>query len=109
MSQRSSSKIRRDDEVQVIAGKDKGSRGKVIRVMTDKGRVLVSKVNLIKRHTKPSQAGRGGIIEREAPLALSNVQFYCPKCKVGVRLGFKTLEDGRKVRFCRKCAEVVDR
>jgi len=103
------SKIRRDDEVQVIAGKDKGARGKVIRVLSDRGRVLVSKVNIIKRHTKPSQAGKGGILEREAPLALSNVQFYCPKCKTGVRLGNKTLEDGRKVRVCRKCSEVVDR
>jgi large subunit ribosomal protein L24 len=102
-------KIRRDDEVQVIAGKDKGARGKVIRVLADRGRVLVSKVNIIKRHTKPSQAGQGGIVEREAPLALSNVQYYCPKCKTGVRLGFKKLEDGRKVRTCRKCGEVLDR
>jgi len=102
-------RIRRDDEVMVIAGRDRGLRGKVIRVMPSDGQVLVAKVNMVKRHTRPSQAGRGGIIEREAPIAVSNVQFYCPRCKRGVRLGAKRLEDGRKVRFCRKCGEVVDR
>ncbi len=101
-------RIRRDDEVIVIAGKDKGVRGKVISVAAREGRVLVAKVNMVKRHTKPSQAGRGGIIEKEAPLAISNVAYYCPNCKAGVRLGMKTLEDGRKVRHCRKCGEVLD-
>lgn len=103
------SRIRRDDEVVVIAGRDKGARGKVIRVMPSEGRVLVSKVNMVKRHMRATQTSAGGIIEKEAPLAISNVQFYCPKCKSGVRLGAKKLEDGRKVRFCRKCGEVVDR
>ena len=103
------SRIRRDDEVVVIAGRDKGARGKVIRVIPADGRVLVNKVNMIKRHTRPTPNGSGGIIEKEAPIAISNVQFYCTNCKGGVRLGAKMLEDGRKVRTCHKCGEVLDR
>jgi len=102
------SRIHRDDEVLVIAGRDKGARGKVIRVISSDNRVLVSKVNMVKRHTRQTQQTSGGIIEKEAPIALSNVQFFCPKCKTGVRLGTKTLDDGRKVRNCRKCGEVLD-
>ncbi len=109
MSMRTKTRIRRDDEVIVIAGKDKGVRGKVIRTLPREGRVLVAKVNMIKRHTRPTPNSAGGIIEREAPIAISNVQYYCPKCKTGVRLGAKLLEDGRKVRVCRKCGEVLDR
>ncbi len=101
-------RIRRDDEVVIIAGRDKGARGKVTRILSEKGKVVVSKVNMIKRHTKASQASSGGIIEREAPMAISNIQFICPKCDKGVRVGVKTLEDGRKVRTCRKCDEVLD-
>jgi len=102
------SRIHRDDEVLVIAGRDKGARGKVIRVISSDNRVLVSKVNMVKRHTRQTQQTSGGIIEKEAPIALSNIQFFCPKCKTGVRLGMKTLDDGRKVRNCRKCGEVLD-
>jgi len=102
-------RIRSNDEVIVITGRDKGARGKVTRVLPEKGKVVVSKVNMIKRHTKASQTSGGGIIEREAPLEISNVQFFCPKCDAGVRLGIKTLEDGRKVRTCRKCGEVLDK
>lgn len=102
-------RIRRDDEVVVVSGKDRGARGKVVRVLSGQGRVLVAKVNMVKRHTKASQASKGGIIEKEAPIAISNVQYYCPRCKTGVRLGSKALEDGRKVRTCRKCGEVLDR
>lgn len=109
MATRIQSRIRRDDEVLVIAGRDKGARGKVIRVLPETGRVLVSKVNMIKRHTRPTPSSSGGIIEKEAPVAISNVQFFCPNCKTGVRLGAKTLDDGRKVRTCRKCGEVLDR
>jgi len=101
-------RIRRDDEVVVVSGRDKGARGKVIRVMPQDSSVLVTKVNMIKRHTRQSQASAGGIIEKEAPMAISNVQYYCSKCKSGVRLGAKLLEDGRKVRTCRKCGEVLD-
>lgn len=101
-------RIRRDDEVIVIAGRDKGARGKVIRVLPAEGSILVSKVNMIKRHTRQTQVSAGGIIEKEAPLEISNVQYFCSVCKTGVRLGAKTLEDGRKVRTCRKCGEVLD-
>jgi len=108
MSTKVKYRIRRDDEVVIIAGRDKGARGKVTRILSEKGKVVVSKVNMIKRHTKASQASSGGIIEREAPMAISNIQFICPKCDKGVRVGVKTLEDGRKVRTCRKCDEVLD-
>ena len=103
------SRIRRDDEVVVIAGRDKGARGKVIRIITADGRVLVNKVNMIKRHTRQTPDSAGGIIEKEAPIAISNVQYYCTNCAAGVRLGAKQLEDGRKVRTCHKCGEVLDR
>jgi len=103
-----STRIRRDDEVIIIAGRDKGARGKVIRLLKAEGKALVSKVNMVKRHTKPTQNSKGGIVEKEAPIAISNVQFFCPSCKAGVRLGAKALEDGRKVRTCKKCGEVLD-
>jgi large subunit ribosomal protein L24 len=109
MSTNIKSRIRRDDEVVVITGRDKGARGKVVRVLSQDGRVLVNKVNMIKRHTRQTQNSSGGIIEKEAPIAISNVQYYCSNCDAGVRLGAKQLEDGRKVRTCRKCGEVLDR
>jgi len=109
MSAVTKTRIHRDDEIVVIAGRDKGARGKVIRTLPANGKVLVAKVNMVKRHTRPSQNSKGGIIEKEAPIALSNVQYYCPSCKTGVRLGVKVLEDDRKVRTCKKCGEVLDR
>ncbi|MDQ6951249.1 MAG: 50S ribosomal protein L24 [Mariprofundales bacterium] len=102
------SKLHQDDEVIVIAGRDKGARGNVIRTMLNQGRVLVSKVNMVKRHTRQTQESSGGIVSKEAPLALSNVQFYCANCQSGVKIGSKQLDDGRKVRTCRKCGEVLD-
>ncbi|EAU53508.1 50S ribosomal protein L24 [Mariprofundus ferrooxydans] len=102
-------RIRKDDEVIIIAGRDKGARGKVIRVLPQDSSVLVAKVNMIKRHTRQTENSAGGIIDKEAPLAISNVQYFCAKCKAGVRLAVKTLEDGRKVRTCCKCGEVLDR
>ncbi len=102
-------RIHRDDEIMVIAGRDKGVRGKVIRTLPTEGKVLVAKIGMVKRHTRPSQNSKGGIIEKEMPISLSNVSYYCPSCKKGVRLGIKALEDGRKVRTCRKCGEVLDR
>lgn len=108
MSSMQTTRIRRDDEVIVIAGRDKGARGKVIRLMPAEGQALVAKVNMVKRHTRATQNSKGGIVEKEAPIAISNVQFFCPACKAGVRLGAKSLEDGRKVRTCKKCGEVLD-
>jgi len=102
-------RIRKDDQVIIITGRDKGARGNVIRVMPQDGSVLVAKVNMIKRHTRQTENSAGGIIDKEAPMAISNVQYFCAKCKVGVRLGVKALEDGRKVRTCCKCGEVLDK
>ena len=102
-------RIRKGDEVVVIAGKDKGKRGSVQRVMPD-GRVVVSDVNMVKRHTKPNP-GRGvpgGIIEKEMPVDASNVMLYNPQTSKGDRVGFRTLEDGRKVRYFKSTSEVVD-
>ena len=101
-------RIRKGDQVIVITGKNKGQRGDVLRVEGD--RVFVSNVNLVKRHTKPNpQANQaGGIVEREASIHISNVQLFNPAKNKGERVGFKTLEDGRKVRVYRSSGEVVD-
>ncbi len=103
-------RIRRDDEIIVIAGKDKGRRGKVMRMVEDGERVVVAGVNMIKRHTKPNPARgvAGGIIEREAAIHVSNVMLFNPATKKGDRIGFRTLEDGRKVRYFKSNNEVVD-
>ncbi|MDS4041778.1 MAG: 50S ribosomal protein L24 [Candidatus Competibacter sp.] len=102
-------RIRKDDEVIVITGKDKGRRGKVVRLV-DEERVIVAGVNLIKRHTKPNPARNvaGGIVEREAAIHLSNVMLFNPFTKRGDRIGFRVLEDGRKVRYFKSNNEVVD-
>jgi large subunit ribosomal protein L24 len=102
--------VRRGDTVGVIAGREKGKRGKVLRVLTDKGRVLVEHVNMIKKHQRPTQKLRqGGIIEREGALALSNVLVVCSRCDKPSRTGMKILGDGRKVRTCKRCGEAIDK
>ncbi len=102
-------KIRKGDEVIVRVGKDKGRRGNVLRVYDD-GRVLVENVNRIKRHVRPNPAKNvtGGIVEREAPIAVSNVALFNKTAGRGERVGFRTLEDGRKVRVFKRSGEVVD-
>lgn len=101
-------KIKRDDEVIVIAGKDKGKRGKVLRVLKD-DRLIVSGINMVKKHTKPNpMLGKpGGIVEKEAGIATSNVAIFNPATGKGDRVGFKLLEDGSKVRFFKSNGEVV--
>jgi large subunit ribosomal protein L24 len=108
---RLASPIRKNDNVVVMTGKDRGKRGRVLRVVAEKNRVVVEGVNMIKRHTKanPQRQVKGGVVEREAPVHASNVQMVCPECGKPTRLGSKLLEDGRKVRICRKCSEVVDK
>jgi large subunit ribosomal protein L24 len=102
------SHIRKDDFVEVITGRDKGKRGKVLRVHSDEGRLVVEKVHMIKRHTRPSRlTQQGGIIEREGKIHMSNVMVVCTRCDRPVRVGKKILENGKKVRICRKCGEVV--
>ncbi|HKB27043.1 MAG TPA: 50S ribosomal protein L24 [Methylomirabilota bacterium] len=102
--------VRRGDTVAVIAGKERGKRGKVLRVLRGDGRVLVEKVNMVKKHQRPTQKLRqGGIIEREGALALSNVQLVCGRCNKPVRTGIKVLADGKKLRVCRRCGEPIDK
>lgn len=102
-------KIRKNDNVLVIVGKDKGKKGKIHQVYTEKDRVLVEGVNIIKRHTKPRGTVRqAGIVEKEAPLHVSNVMLLCGKCGKPTRVGMRFLENGNKVRFCRACQEVID-
>ena len=103
--------IRKNDSVVVITGRDRGKRGRVLRVIPEKRRVIVEGVNFIKRHTRPNPQKniKGGIVEREAALHSSNVQLVCPECGEVTRIGHKLLGDGRKVRICRKCEGVVDK
>ena len=102
-------KIRKGDRVKVIAGRSKGKVGDVLRVLATDQRVVVSGVNVIKRHTKPSRTDSGGIIEREAAIHVSNVALLDPKTDKPTKIGFKFLEDGRKVRFARASGETIDR
>jgi large subunit ribosomal protein L24 len=102
-------KIKLNDQVEVITGKDKGMIGKVIRAFRDTDKVIVEKINMIKRHTKPSMANQqGGIIEKEASINVSNVMLLCPACSKAARVGFKILDDGAKVRICKKCGESAE-
>jgi large subunit ribosomal protein L24 len=103
-------RIKKGDKVQVLAGKDKGKRGEVLRVIPADDRVVVQGVAMIKRHTKPQgMREAGGIIEREAPIHVSNVALIDPKNDKPTKVGFRTLEDGKKVRFARGSGEVLDR
>ena len=103
--------VRKNDNVLVTTGKDRGKRGRVLKVLPANNRVVVEGVNMIKRHTKPNPQRqiKGGLVEREAPLHASNVQIVCPECGKATRVGRKVLGDGRKVRICRKCEGVVDK
>jgi len=103
--------IRRNDNVLVVAGKDRGKRGRVLKVLPERNRLIVEGVNFVKRHTKPnpSKNVKGGVVEREASLHASNVQLVCPECGAATRVGRRELQDGRKVRICRKCEGVVDK
>jgi large subunit ribosomal protein L24 len=104
-----SAHVRRGDTVAVIAGRERGKRGKVLRVLGS-GRVVVEKINMMKKHQRPTQKLRqGGIIEREGALAISNVLLVCGRCDKPGRTGIQILGDGRKVRVCKRCGEPVDK
>ena len=105
------SPIQKNDNVIVITGRDRGKRGRVLRVLPGKGRLVIEGVNFIKRHTRPNPQKniKGGIVEREAALHASNVQLVCPDCGAPTRIGSRRLDDGRRVRFCVKCKGVVDK
>ncbi len=102
-------KIKKNDNVLVIAGKDKGKKGKVRFAYPKHQKVIVEGVNFVKKHARATgQARQAGIIDREAPLAVSNVMLLCEKCHKPARIGYRFLEDGKKVRYCKNCQEVVD-
>jgi large subunit ribosomal protein L24 len=98
-------KIRKNDEVLVTQGRDRGVKSKVLKVLPDSGRAIVERVNMIKRHTRPNPGKQvqGGILEREAPIQIANLKVICPECGKPIRTGRKRLEDGTGVRTCRRC------
>lgn len=101
-------KVKKGDKVVVTTGRDKGKTGEILRVITDENRVLVQGVNMVKRHTRATQTAAGGIIEKEAPVHVSNVAHIDPKSNEPTRVGIRILEDGRKVRFAKRSGEVLD-
>ena len=102
-------RLRKDDTVMVIAGKERGKTGKVLRVLHEKNRVLIERVNMVKRHTKPRGVQQpGGIVEKEASVHLSNVLPICGRCNKPTRVGSRRLDDGHAVRTCRRCGEQLD-
>ncbi|MFQ5535361.1 MAG: 50S ribosomal protein L24 [Sphingomonadales bacterium] len=101
-------KVKKGDRVTVVTGKDKGREGEVLRVIRKEDRVLVQGVNMVKRHTRASASGPGGIVEKEAPIHISNVAIVDPKGGGATKIGYKALKDGRKVRFAKRSGEVID-
>ncbi len=102
--------IKKDDKVKVVTGKDKGKIGKVLKVMKKKNRILVENINMVKRHSRPSAKNKqGGIVEGEAAIHWSNAMVMCNKCITPVRMRTQRLEDGKKIRVCRKCNEAIDK
>jgi len=101
--------IKKEDTVLVIAGREKGKKGRVLSVMPAKSSLIIEKINIIKRHMKPNRKyAQGGIIEKEAPINMSNVILVCPKCNKSTRIANLVMENGKKVRTCKKCKEVID-
>ncbi len=101
-------KIRKSDTVYVLAGKDRGKSGRVFKVFPDKGRALVEGINYVKKHARKSQDNpQGGIIQRENPIHISNLALFCKTCNKSARIGFSSLADGTKSRFCKRCKEVI--
>lgn len=101
-------RIRKGDEVIVISGRDKGKRGNVLKVMSDENRILVQGVHMVKRHQRQTQTQQGGIVEMEASIHVSNVSLIDPDGGEATKVGFRSLEDGRKVRFSKRSGEVID-
>lgn len=101
--------IRKNDSVMVIAGKERGKTGKVLRVLAEKDAVIIERLNIVKRHTKPRGPQQaGGIVEKEAAIHASNIMILCEKCNAPARIGRKILGDGKKIRICRNCKEALD-
>lgn len=103
-------KVKKGDLVRVISGKDKGKEGKILRVIPKLNKVIVENVNIVKKHQRPTQQLReGGIIEQPSPIHVSKVMVICPSCGKPTRVGYRILEEGKKVRICRKCNEIIDK
>ncbi len=102
-------KIHKNDNVIVLSGKDKGKIGKVMRVLRSKNQIIVEKVNMVRKHTKPNPYANqpGGIVDKEMPLDISNVQLVCNACSKPTRLGYKVTDENKKVRYCKKCNETI--
>ncbi len=103
--------VKKNDQVIVTAGKDQGKQGKVLRVFPDRNRAVVENINFIKRHTRPNPQRniKGGLVERESPLHISNLQVICVECNRPTRVGFSILTDGSKVRVCKRCGGTIDK
>jgi large subunit ribosomal protein L24 len=103
--------VKKNDQVKVLAGRDSGRTGRVLRVFPDRNRALVENINTVKRHTRPNPQRniQGGIVERESPIHLSNLQVVCPECDKPARMGFQVLSDGKKVRVCKACGATIDK
>ncbi|SHO44953.1 50S ribosomal protein L24 [Desulfopila aestuarii] len=102
--------LKKDDQVEVIAGKDKGRVGKILKILPAESKAIVERINMVKRHTKPTEMNQQGqIVEREAAIHVSNLQLICPECTKTGRIGKKILEDGTKIRFCKSCGESIEK
>lgn len=102
-------KLRKNDNVMIIAGKERGATGKILKVLSEKDRAIIERLNLVKRHTKPRGPQQpGGILEKEASIHVSNLMLMCDRCNAPIRYGHKVLGDGKKVRICRRCGETID-
>ena len=101
-------RIKKGDSVKILTGKDKGKTGQILTVLDEQSRVIVQGVNMVRKHTKPSQQTTGGIIQKEAPVHISNVAHVDPKSSEATRVGFRVLDDGRKVRYAKRSGEVID-
>ena len=101
-------RLKKGDMVKVLAGKDKGKTGKVLKALPEKGKVIIEKINIIKKHQRPDQKSKGGVVEKEGSIHISKVGLLCNKCNTAVRIKSKILEDGKKVRLCSKCNDVIN-
>ena len=102
-------RLKKGDTVMVISGKDKGKKGKVLQVVASDGKLVVEKINLIKKHMRPSRTAKGGIVEKEKALPVSKVMVICPQCGKPARTGLRLLDENKKMRFCKKCGEIIDK
>jgi large subunit ribosomal protein L24 len=100
--------VRRDDTVYVLTGKNRGMKGKILKVFPDEQRVLVEKINIVTKHKKPQRMNPGGLVKQEAPIHVSNVMLICEKCKQPTKVGKRVLESGEKVRVCKRCREIIN-